>query len=105
MIIRSSKIQEGTSVSEEKGEFTVTHAMNIDPILKHNYESRKDLSDGWSKDRSYRKVASIDPITWKKWHRENPELLFGDKELREKTLYRLLYSEEGKRFWSVNKGV
>ena len=105
MILRSSKLQEGTVLTEDSGELTLTKTVDIDPILKHNYESKKDLSNGFSKDRSYRKVASIPMETWLDLTRRMPELVIGDKELREKTLNKWLKSDEGKMFWSVERGV
>ena len=105
MIIRSSRIQEGTTITEEKGEFNLLQTVDIEPVLKANCESKKDLQNGFSKDRSYRKVASIPMETWLALTRKMPELLLGDKELREKTLNKWLRSEEGKMFWSVESGV
>ena len=106
MIIKSAKITEGTSlVDNNDGKFTLNHAMDITPILEANYHAKKDAQNGWSKDRNMRRVASIDPLTWKKWTQKFPELLLGDRKLRDKTLYNLLYTEEGKQFWTVERGV
>jgi hypothetical protein len=105
MIVRSNRLKEGTDISEKNGELILAHTMNIDPILEANYHSKKDEQDGWNKERSMRMVARISPLTWKKWCKEYPEILVGDKELREKTIYKLLYTEEGKKFWTVNSGV
>ena len=105
MIIRSSKLQEGTNLTEEGDNLTLTRTIDIDPILRSNYESKKDLSNGFSKDRSYRKVASVPMETWLDLTKKMPELIIGDKELREKTLNKWLRSEEGKMFWSVENGV
>jgi hypothetical protein len=105
MIIRSSKVQEGTTITEDKGEFILHKSVDIEPVLKSNYESKKDLQNGFSKDRAYRKVASIPMETWLDLTRKMPELIIGDKELREKTLNKWLKSDEGKMFWSVERGV
>lgn len=105
MIIRSNKIQEGTTVTEDSCGLTLTKVVNIEPILKANYESKKDIQNGYSQDHSYRKVASLPMETWIDLTRRMPELLLGDKELREKTLNKWLRSEEGKMFWSVESGV
>ena len=105
MIIRSSKLKEGTNITEEKGELTLTQTIDIEPTLKANYESKKDLQNGFSKDRSFRKVASIPMGTWLDLIRKMPELIIGDKELKEKMLNKWLRSDEGKMFWSVEKGV
>ena len=94
-----------TTLTETKGEFTLTKNVDIEPILKSNYEAKKDDQNGYSKDRSFRKVASIPFETWINLTKRMPELILGDKELREKTLSKWLRSEEGKMFWSVEKGV
>ena len=105
MIIRTNKLSEGTHLKEEDGKLTLTRVTDIDPILQSNFESKKDLNNGFSKDRSYRKIASVSMDTWLGWCKQNPELVVGDKELREKTLKKLLYTDEGKMFWSVEKGI
>lgn len=105
MIIRSSKLQEGNTITEKNGEFTLTKVIDIEPYLKANNESKKDLQNGFSVDRSYRKVASIPPEIWFQLTKKMPELVLGDAELREKTLKKWLKSEEGKMFWSVESGV
>lgn len=105
MIIRSSKLREGQTLVENNGEFTLTNTVNIEPILKANYESKKDSQNGFSIDKSYRKVASIPDVVWFQLTKIMPELVTGDKELREKTLKKWLRSDEGKMFWSVEKGV
>lgn len=106
MIIKSQKITEGTSlVDNNDGQFTLNHAMDISPILEANYHAKKDDQNGWSKDRSMRHVASIDSLTWKNWTDKFPELLVGDRKLRDQTLYKLLYTDEGKQFWTVERGV
>lgn len=105
MILRTSKLKEGTVITEDKGKFTLIQSVDIDPVLKANYEAKKDSQNGFSKDKSYRRVASIPIETWVSLTRRMPELLLGDKELREKTLNKWLHSEEGKMFWTVSKGV
>lgn len=105
MIIRTSKLKEGVTITEDKGELTLTRTVDIDPVLRANYEARKDDQNGFSKNRSIRRVASVPIETWVDLTKRMPELLLGDKELREKTLDKWLHSDEGKMFWTVNKGV
>jgi hypothetical protein len=105
MIVRSSKLNEGTTLTEDGDTITLEKAVDIEPVLANNYLSKKDPQNGFSKNRSMRKVASIPFETWIELTRRMPELILGDKELREKTLNKWLRSEEGKMFWSVNHGV
>ena len=79
--------------------------VNLEPVLANNYLQKKELNNGFTKDRSMRKIASIPFETWLNLTQRFPELLLGDKELKEKTLNKWLHSEEGKMFWSVEKGV
>lgn len=92
-------------VTEHNGQVVLNRTVDIEPILKANYEAKKDEQNGFSKDRSFRKVASIPFETWIDLTKRFPELILGDKELKEKTLNKWLYSEEGKMFWSVERGV
>ena len=105
MIIRSNKLREGITLSEDRDGITLEKSVDIEPILRANHLSKKDSQNGFSKDRSYRKVASIPFETWIDLTRRIPEILLGDKELREKSLNKWLRTEEGKMFWSVEKGV
>lgn len=101
MIIRSNKIQEGTIFTEKDGEFTLTKTVNIDPILKANYESRKDPQNGFSKDKNWRRVLSVPVEVMMMWIREFPEIMSGDKESESKALEKLLKRDENKLFATV----
>lgn len=105
MIIRSSKLSEGNTLEEQGGKIVLTHTENIEPVLEANYASRKDLNNGWSKNRNMRRIASIPFTVWLQWTKQYPELIMGDKELKEKTLRKILKEEEMKQFWTVEKGV
>jgi hypothetical protein len=52
-----------------------------------------------------RRVASVPILTWLEWTKEYPEIMHGDKEIKEKTLRKLLYKEQAKPFWTVGKGL
>ena len=105
MIVNSSRLKEETVLTKDRDEFTLNKSVNIGSVLEANYLSKKDSQNGFSKDKSLRKVASIPFETWIELTRKMPELVLGDKELKEKTLNKWLRSEEGKMFWSVEKGV
>lgn len=81
-----------------------TKVVDETPLLRANDHAKRDSQDGWSVDRKMRRVASIPFDEWNVWIKNYPELLVGDKELREKTLRKLLYSR-GKRYWTVGNGV
>ena len=105
MIIRSSKLSEGTILTETKNGIELHKTVNIEPVLEANYQARKDIQNGFTKDRNMRRVASIPFETWISWTKEDPGLICGDKELREKLLRKKLHAEENKVFWTVNKGL
>jgi hypothetical protein len=104
-IIRTSRLEEGNKVTETNGKLVLDKVVNIEPVLQANYEARKDSQNGWSKERNIRRVASIPFETWIAWTREEPGLIAGDKELRDKLLKKKLYAEENKVFWTINKGL
>lgn len=105
MIIHTSKISEHTTLTEKDGAVTLEKAVNISPILQRNFEDKKDYQNGWAKDRSVRRIARIPVDTWMAWTREDPALISGDKELRDKLLKRKLMAQENKVFWTVNSGI
>lgn len=92
-------------MTENKGQIELQKIVNIEPVLEANYQARKDSQDGFTKDRNMRRVASVPFETWLSWTREEPGLVAGDKELREKLLRKKLYADENKVFWTVNKGL
>jgi hypothetical protein len=104
MIIRAAKLPK-TSLTYEGDNFNVTHADVIDDVLLLNKEDRKDPYNGFSRDRNYRRVASIPVLTWMEWAKTHPELACGDRELRDKTLKKLLRSAENAVFKTVGGGV
>ena len=105
MIIRSHRLTEGNHVEEIDGKIVLTRTTNIDPLLEANYKARNDGTNGWRMDRSLRKIASIPMDLWLTWTKQYPELLIGDREIKEKTLRKLLKSEEASMFLAVSKGI
>lgn len=105
MILRTNKLTEGTTVVEKDNKLTLTRVDNIEPVLEANYHARKDSQNGWMKDRSMRRIASVPFVVWNQWIKEYPELVVGDKELKEKTLRKLLRQEEAQQFLTVSKGI
>jgi hypothetical protein len=105
MILRSSRLSEGQTVEELNGKLILTNTINVDPYLQNAYELRKEDRNGWAEDKSIRKIASVPFTVWNQWCKQFPELIAGDKELREKTLNKLLRSEEGSPFCTVRKGI
>ena len=93
-----------TNLEIDGDKITLTRVVDETALLAANDHAKRDSQDGWSRDRKMRRVASIPFDEWNVWIKNYPELLVGDKELREKTLRKLLYSR-GKRYWTVGKGV
>lgn len=97
-------IKETEKIEIDGDKIKLTRMVDDTPILMANDHAKRDAQDGWSVDRKMRRVASIPFDEWNVWIKNYPELLVGDKELREKTLRKLLYSR-GKKYWTVGKGV
>ena len=51
----------------------VTHGYDPGDLLRYNAELRKDESNGWTKERFQRKIASIDANAWDAYARLHPE--------------------------------
>ena len=85
-------------VEYEGDNYVMRHAQKIDSILESNYEARKNDNNGFTKDRSMRKVASIPEMEFIK----RPELI---KDLSGNTMKRFLRSDECKPYLRVRKGV
>lgn len=99
-IIRAGKTGNGLVSTEYEGDkFKFTHAEDVGELAKYCYEVRKESNNGFSKERQFRRIASIPVLAWY-------ELLkkcggnVTDKDIRD-----YLRSEEGEMFKTVNKGI
>lgn len=103
MILRTNRLQEGVDVKEENGNLVLTRAVNVEPVLEANYHARKDLQNGWSKDRSYRRIGSIDFDVWNELIKRHPEIVCGDSLERDRLILKWLNSDEGRQWKTVDK--
>lgn len=103
MIIKSKrKFKDGLVGMENKGDKTLfTHVEDVTEVLENNRKLRiHDDTNGFSKDRSRRKIASIPPLVWFELTKERPELANDQKALEA-----YLKSEEGRKYLTVRKGI
>ena len=105
MIIRTNKLSEGVSIEENKGKIILDRVVNLTPYLEANYHARKDSQNGFSKDRSYRRVMSVPMEVMVEWKKEFPEIFSGDAEAENAALKILRNREENKVFWTVQSGI
>jgi len=107
MIIRSSKLQEGETITVNGDEIIMNKVVDIEPVLKANYESRKDSQNGFSKDHEWRRVLTVPMEVLMMWKQEYPEIMSGDHEAEDSALKKLLKREENKLFSTVEnvKGI
>lgn len=102
MIIRTHRLQEGTTVTENRGVFTVDKTVNIDPVLEANYHARRDSQNGFSKDKEWRRIMSVPMEVLMSWKQEFPEIMSGDREAEERALEILIGREDNRVFSTVN---
>lgn len=96
MIIKSNKVLEGFQGMESKGDLTTFHHLErVDPIMEKARDMRDFSSNGWTKDRSMRQVATLPSTVILK----HPELL---QDKSGKLLRKFLQGEEGRRYACVN---
>jgi hypothetical protein len=105
MIIRTSKLTEGNNIEEIDGKIVLTKSINLDPLLEHNYQLRKDSQDGWSNDRSYRHYGSVSMEILMQWKKEFPEILSGDRDAESSALRILFNRPENEVFMTVKKKI
>jgi len=104
MIIQSKNLPEQTI--EFKGDqVIVTNNEKLDDQMKHNYELRKNENNGFSVDREFRRIASIPNSVFYEWMKQYPEIVQGDRELRDKTLKKLLKKPENAWVKTVEGGI
>jgi len=64
-------------VEYDKDQFKIIHATDVDPYLKSaNSQRLANFHDnqGFSQERNMRKIASIPPLEYTRWIKEDPEL-------------------------------
>lgn len=105
MILRTNKIEEGIDLKFEGDNFILNRAVNINPVLEANYHARKDAQNGWARDKSYRRYASVPMEVLLEWKKEYPEILSGDAEAEHSALSRILDRPENEIFMTVEKKV
>lgn len=98
------------SAKYEHSKINVLHAERIDGILDYTHDLRKDPSNGWTKEKTMRRVCSPPILTLMEYDRLNPgflDVIHGktkiDRHEREKVLKRFLRSDYAKPFMTVEK--
>ena len=104
MIIKAKNLP-AQQVEFKGDEIIVTNTENLDPQMRHNYDLRNSEGNGFTADRQYRRIASIPNLTYFEWIKAYPELVQGDKELREKTLKKLIKKPENAWVRTVDGGI
>jgi hypothetical protein len=84
------------------GDKTVfTHVQNVDPVSKLAWEQRNSGNNGWTKDKSMRKIAEIPELVFF----ANPQLTNPDGRINKAELRKFLRSPQGETFRTVDKGI
>lgn len=86
----TSKRTPTPGVFYEKDKVVIQHVEPIGELLSQNAELRKDPNQGWDKKKEMKLEARFDPVTWLEICRLHPEIRSGDRELRQKTLRKVL---------------
>jgi hypothetical protein len=101
MIIRSKADPHSglAQIDAAKDKLIFTHVFNPMPTMAAAAEARKDPNQGWSKDRTRRKIASIPPLEWFKHPEWDEEIIAsGDSP----SMRRWLQSDYGRMFKTVD---
>lgn len=104
MIIKANNLPNQT-VEFKGDQIIVTNNEKLDDQMKHNYELRKSENNGFSVDREFRRIASVPNSVFFEWMKEFPEIVQGDRELRDKTLKKLLRRPENAWVKTVDGGI
>ena len=92
----------------DKDKIKATHVQRIDEISRYCNDLSKDPSNGFTKDRSMRRVGSFPVLTLMEYDRENPgwyQMASTEKDpvLRNKLWRQFLNSDYAKPFLMVEK--
>lgn len=104
MIITAKNLPE-QEIEIKGDQITVRNNENVGDVMAFNQEQRNCENNGFSKDREFRKIATIPNNVFFEWMRQYPEIVQGDRELRDKTLKRLLRKSENSWLKSVDGGI
>jgi hypothetical protein len=72
-----------------KDNFEITHGQDITPILRANYIMRKDALNGWTPDRSMKRIGSIPSLILYEYLKKYPELKEGDNIQQHRVLSKI----------------
>lgn len=79
--------------------FKFTHVQNVEKVMAQAHQDRKDERQGWSKDRTMRRVASIPVIEWLRHPEWQQEIVaYGDSP----SMRKWLCGEYGSLFKTVD---
>jgi hypothetical protein len=100
-IIRSREsLSDGIGAVEYQGDkFKFTHVQDVNPFYKYAHEQRKEQGNGFSKDRQFRKIASVPNLVWFEFVKRC------GGQPTEAQIRKFLRTEEGKMFTTVEKGI
>lgn len=98
MIIDDDRAEETLrGMTYEGDEYTHHHIQDTSLIQQSCYEQRQDDSNGWTKDRGFRKIGEIPPLDAVKIQAERPGI-FGSEEMMKEWL-----KKEGERYLTVKR--
>ena len=81
---RNVESVEGTRARYEKDLIVAFHTEDVATVLKANYEARKDASNGWTKDRHFRKIASFTELGYQLIRAHHPDIIANEPKERDK---------------------
>lgn len=104
MIIRAKNLPEQI-VDVDGDKITVTNNEYVGDVMEHNEQLKRAGNNGFSQDREFRRIATIPNSVFFEWMRHYPEIMQGDRELRDKTLKKLLKKPENSWLKTVDGGI
>ena len=81
------------------------HTEDIAPVLRANYELRKDANNGWSKDRKFRLIGSLTHLGDRAVRLHHPEVEELDASIQNKAWHKAFTCDICRHWFSVAKGV
>jgi hypothetical protein len=105
MIIHSHQNIEGTSAVYDGDKVRAVHAESVDEVLRANQLDRLTEGNGWTKQRDFRHIARITPLTYLNIQEKYPDILSSDRVIRDRAWKKALVDPEFALCATVRKGL
>lgn len=104
-ITATKETKEGTRAFTDGDKIIAYHTEDIAPVLRANYELRKDENNGWSKDKHFRLIGQLTFLGFESVVAHHPEVEVLDIQIQNRAWHKAFTCDQCRHWFSVRTGV